>query len=98
MVPLVAWLLGVSLSVADPRVTSAAAPGRWRLRWSRVWLCLGALALDLTLWGADGSLRWGGVVPTWVVVVTALGLYAALLDQRRVLPAGFVLAWCYSLA
>lgn len=98
MVPPVARLLGVSLNVADSRVTSAAAPRRSRLRWSRAWLCVGALTLDLTLWGGDGSLRWGGVVPTWVVVVTAVGLYAALLDERRVVPVGFVLAWCYSLA
>lgn len=98
MVPSVARVLGVSLSVDDPRVTSAAAPRRWRLRWSRVWLCAAACTLDLTLWGGDGSARWGADVPTWAVVVSAVALFVVLLDDRRVLPLGFGLAWCYSLA
>lgn len=73
------------------------ATRRWLPRWSRVWLCLGAVALDLLLWGGDGSLRWGGTAPTWAVVVSALALFLVLADERRTLPAGFVLAWCYTL-
>lgn len=62
-----------------------------------MWLCVGALALDLTLWGADGTSRWGGDVPAWAVVGSAVALSAVLLDERRVLPLDFGLAWCYSL-
>lgn len=94
-----AGLLGVPLTEpVSTRVESGAAPRRWRPRWSRVCVCLAAAALDLAMWGGDGSLRWGGAAPTWVVVIGAVAVFAVLLDERRDAPTGFAVAWAYSLA
>lgn len=71
-------------------------PGR--VRRSRLAVALGAFALDLTMWGGHTTLRGGGDVPAWAVVVAAAALFAVLARDRLPLPTAYGLAWGYTLA
>ncbi len=56
------------------------------------------LAIDLVVWGGDGTTRMGGWVPPGVVIVATAVAYAPLLARSRRPDWAFVPVWAFSLA
>lgn len=55
-------------------------------------------AVDVLVWAGDSQLRWGGALPTGVVPLAGLAVFATLLLRRRRPEAVFAVQSVYALA
>lgn len=69
----------------------------WR-RWPDVLVCAGACVIDQFLWGGDSRLRFGPMLPGWIVTVVAIALFAFLLMRFRWPWLLLIVACAHSLA
>ncbi|HMR49605.1 MAG TPA: histidine kinase [Arachnia sp.] len=68
-----------------------------RQRTLRLIFALGALGVDLWVWGGDNRTWNGGQVPAWTIVVAAVLAHACLVIWRSPLP-GYLAMWLLALS
>lgn len=70
----------------------------WMRRLGDVVVVVVAVIVDLIVWGGARQLRFGGLLPFWIVPTLTVATYSTLLVRRRWPIEVFALQWTYGLA